>query len=120
MNKNRPSFLLEQLEPRLLFSADVVLLPVDSPVVGDIGYDVTEVPLSVQTEKTSTFEQLTVIRNEIVFIDASIEDYQLLVEDFSDTGFAGSGLAGTSTILVTTLVTTSAWATFCPSFKASS
>ena len=79
MPKNsRSSFVFEELEPRLLLSAD---LPIDLPAVlaPDRGDDE---PVAVHEEITTTEvtgEQHTA--HELVFVDTDTPDYQTLVDD---------------------------------------
>jgi len=76
--KCRSSFVFEELEPRLLLSAD---LPIDLPAVlaADRGDDE---PIAVHEEITATAvtgEQYA--SRELVFVDTDTPDYQLLVDD---------------------------------------
>ena len=76
--KRRSAMVFEELEPRLLLSAD---LPIDLPAVlaPDRGEDE---PIAVHEEITTTAvtgEQHTA--HELVFVDTDTPDYQLLVDD---------------------------------------
>ena len=76
--KSRQSLVFEELEPRLLLSAD---LPIDLPAVlaPDRGDDD---PVSIYEEITTTAvtgEQHTA--RELVFVDTDTPDYQLLIDD---------------------------------------
>jgi hypothetical protein len=77
-------FIVEQLEPRLLFSADFQPVPFDGGFQEEtilIGSSVEETPLvpAAAEARNSVYEEHQ--RNEIVFIDASIPNYRQLVDD---------------------------------------
>jgi hypothetical protein len=76
--KSRQALVFEELEPRLLLSAD---LPIDIPaaLAPDRGDDE---PVSLHEEITTTavtVEQY--VSHELVFVDTDTPDYQLLVDD---------------------------------------
>ena len=79
--KLRSAFLLESLEARLLFSADMAPLPVDG---GNSGAEVqSDLELSLRpdnggVQQTDTNEHL---RQEIIFVDEAVDNYQQLIVD---------------------------------------
>ncbi len=79
--KNR--FIIEQLEQRLMFSADFEALPLDGKYHENIliGSSVEEMPLVPSASDIHSSEGKEDLRREILFIDQSIPDYQRLVDD---------------------------------------
>ncbi len=77
-------FLIEQLEQRLLFSADFEPISLDSGgavdtiLVGSSVEEVTLFPSASGSHDTDSAEQK---RQEILFVDSSISDYRQLVDD---------------------------------------
>jgi parallel beta-helix repeat protein len=80
-------FIVEQLEPRLLFSADFQPVPFDGGFQEEtilIGSSVEETPLVPAAAEARDSVNEEHQRREIIFIDASIPDYQQLVDDLLD------------------------------------
>ena len=82
MKKNqRSAFLLENLEARLLFSADLAPLPVDG---GNSGVEVqSDLEISLRpdnggVQEADTNEQK---RREVIFVDEAVDDFDLLIAD---------------------------------------
>ncbi|KPK34237.1 MAG: hypothetical protein AMK70_08090, partial [Nitrospira bacterium SG8_35_1] len=75
-------FFIEQLEPRLLFSADSGALPLDALMVDFSDVEASLVP-GVSDSRQSVVEQQQ--RREIIFIDANVPDYQQLVDGLQGT-----------------------------------
>jgi|GEM_PF-4076857 len=76
------SFWLEPLEPRLLFSADLVPPPPAEGLAGGESASVLEFPLRPDAGATRQSQASEQLRREIVFIDADVKDYQQLLDDF--------------------------------------
>ncbi len=79
--KLRSTFLLESLEARLLFSADLAPLPVDGGVSrpeADSGLEISLRPDNGGVQAADAHEQL---RQEIIFVDEGVDDYQRLIFD---------------------------------------
>ncbi len=74
--------LVEELEARLLFSADVPGVPVEvvAPPADSEGDAVHAAPLDESAAETSEAAEHEV-RHEIVFVDAGVEDHETLVQD---------------------------------------
>ena len=74
--------MLEELEPRILFSADAATLLADNPWSPDAEVRVLESstanPSSIQNQGTA---QQTAKTHEIVFVDTRVDHYQQLVDD---------------------------------------
>jgi hypothetical protein len=89
-SKNK--FNIEQLEPRLLFSADLQAVPFDVGFTDNIIFDSSPVletslvPGSIESRTTVSEEHQ---RHELIFIDAGVPDYQQLVNDLSATHTKG-------------------------------
>jgi hypothetical protein len=79
----RNNFIIEQLEQRLLFSADFEPVPLDSGFEENIlvGSSVEEMPLLPAASEVRSIDRKADLRREILFIDRSIPDYELLAED---------------------------------------
>ena len=79
--KLRSAFLLESLEPRLLFSADMAPMPVDG---GNSGAEIeSDLEFSLQpdnggVQETDTERQE---RREVIFVDETIDDFDQLIAD---------------------------------------
>ena len=75
--------ILEELEPRLLFSADIEGILIDRNEFEDNGIDyaVFESDLIADSQDASESNTTQPIRNEIVFIDPNTPGYQQLVDD---------------------------------------
>jgi hypothetical protein len=79
-------FNIEQLEPRLLFSADVQPVPFDGGLTDTIILDTSPfletslVPGSIESHNTVSEEHQS---RELIFIDAGVPDYQQLLDDLS-------------------------------------
>ena len=79
--KRRSAFLLESLEARLLFSADLAPMPVDGGNPGaevESGLEILLQPDNggMQAAETTRQEQ-----REVIFVDAAVDDYQQLIDD---------------------------------------
>ncbi len=76
-------FIIEQLEQRLMFSADFEPLPLDGKLHENIlvGSSVEEMPLVPTASEIRGTEGKEELRREILFIDKSIPDYQQLADD---------------------------------------
>jgi len=69
--------VFEELEPRLLLSAD---LPIDLPAV--LAHDLGDEPIAVHEEITTTaVTEEQYASRELVFVDTDTPEYQLLVDD---------------------------------------
>ncbi len=82
---SRPSksrLVFEQLEPRVLFSADPLFVPFDGGVLqADVEQQsILHADLFSTTNPTSA-DVAAEVRRELVFVDASAEDYQQLLDD---------------------------------------
>ncbi len=80
--KPHAKFLLENLEPRLLLSADLALLPVDGGALSAATGPALEVALA-PGHGTLAEQAITAATREVVFVDAGVEDYQSLVDDLA-------------------------------------
>src|SRR5689334_13107112 len=71
---------IEEIEPRILYSADVSPLPVAAPVPSEVRtVDATgEFVAQANTAQSNAVEQS---HHEIVFVDTNTPDYQKLVAD---------------------------------------
>jgi hypothetical protein len=83
-DEERP--LMEELEPRLLFSADFAGVFIDGDVVDAQGADAPVVEMSLEEPSgalsdSAVAEQST--RTEMVFVDAATPDYERLVQDLA-------------------------------------
>ncbi|MCZ6734152.1 MAG: DUF4347 domain-containing protein, partial [Gammaproteobacteria bacterium] len=87
---SRPSkirLVFEQLEPRVLFSADPLFVPFDGGVLqADVEQQsILHADLFSTTNPTSA-DVAAEVRRELVFVDSSVPDYQQLVDDVLATG----------------------------------
>lgn len=76
------SFWLEPLEPRLLFSADLVPPPPEGGLAGGEAVAVVETPLRPAGSATDLSQASEQLRRELLFIDGEVKDYQQLLDDF--------------------------------------
>ncbi len=86
MMKKSSAFILEKLEPRLLFSGEGVIAPVDSlPLQAEASAVLyqphTDLNLSADQDKRQALEV-----NELIFVDTGIEGYQQLIDDLKSSG----------------------------------
>ncbi len=81
--------ILEELEPRLLFSADIEGILVNQDEVDDtqIDFSIIEADIAADSgQLSSTTNNSHALRHEIVFVDADTPDYQQLVDDLLSNG----------------------------------
>ena len=79
--KQRSAFLLESLEARLLFSADMAPVPVDGGIAGAENGSDLEISLrpdSGGVQATDTDKQE---RREVIFVDEAVDDVDQLIAD---------------------------------------
>jgi hypothetical protein len=77
-------FTMEQLEPRLMFSADVQAVPFDGGLPhedGVVDFSVVETDLVPNTIEPRIDVMAENQRHELMFVDAGVSDYQQLVDD---------------------------------------
>lgn len=73
-------FSFEQLEDRILFSADTSVLIPHLDIASTESDEINSTKIEIMTEKTSTQESAST-RNEIAFVDKRIENYDTLARD---------------------------------------
>ena len=75
--------VLEELEPRLLFSADIegILIDRDGLEENSIDFAIFESDIMADSHQANETDVAQPLRNEIVFIDPNTPDYQQLVDD---------------------------------------
>ncbi len=79
--KAKSAFDLESLEPRLLFSAESLLAPIDAgAVVADTG-PVLQVALAKGNDLREQSEFQPAAARELIFVDGGVEDVQQLIND---------------------------------------
>ncbi|NOQ42682.1 MAG: DUF4347 domain-containing protein, partial [Desulfuromusa sp.] len=81
MKQRRSAYLLEKLEPRLLFSADLALLPLDGGIQAADQDVLLVAPAQLSGDSEQAAETAEQIQREVIFIDAGVEDYQQLLDD---------------------------------------
>ena len=84
-HKNSSTFILEELEPRVLFSGGIeglIATELEPAIATYIDIDTNSEQTSVQTEDQSTTPELQ--SHEIVFVDTGIENYQSLIDDITN------------------------------------
>ena len=77
-------YILEELEPRQLFSGGIeglVVSQVDSPAATYLDVDTSSEQPSVQLTEVTTSSAAEQQTHEIVFVDTGLENYQALVDD---------------------------------------
>ena len=79
--KRRSAYLLENLEPRLLFSADLAPLPVDGGTPGAEFESSLEFSLQPDSGGMQQADDNTAERREVIFVDSGVDDYQQLIDD---------------------------------------
>ncbi|MGD9363537.1 MAG: DUF4347 domain-containing protein, partial [Desulfobacterales bacterium] len=79
--KQRSAYLLESLEARLLFSADLAPLPVDAGTTGAEFESDLEISLQPDSAGVEEAGENTQERLEVIFVDSGVDDYQQLIED---------------------------------------
>ena len=79
--KRRSSYLLENLEPRLLFSADLAPMPVDGGTPGVEFESSLEFSLQPDSGGMQEADDNTAERREVIFVDAGVDDFQQLIDD---------------------------------------
>ncbi len=81
MKNHQSVFLLEKLEPRLLFSADLALLPVDGTVLAADQDVLLTAPAQLSGDSEQVAEAAEQVQREVIFVDVGIDGYQQLLDD---------------------------------------
>ena len=79
--KRRSAYLLESLEARLLFSADLAPLPVDGGTSGTEFESDLEISLQPDGAGVQEAGENTQERREVIFVDSGVDNYQQLIDD---------------------------------------
>ncbi len=79
--KRRSAYLLESLEARLLFSADLAPVPVDGGTTGAEFESDLEISLQPDSAGVQEADENTQKRQEVIFVDSGVDDYQQLIDD---------------------------------------
>ena len=80
----KKKFIIEQLEERLMLSADFLPVPFDGGLPYDEGtadLSVVETPLVPNISESQNVENAELQRHELIFIDSRVPEYQKLVDD---------------------------------------
>ncbi len=82
-SRSRPPPVIEELEPRLLLSADLPgIAALDNPLPEDLAPDLSYIELDATTASgTASTDALPVEARELAFVDAAVPDYQRLADD---------------------------------------
>jgi len=84
IREHNAKYILEELEPRQLFSGGIegiVVSQVDSPAATYLEVNDSSEQPSVQLVEVTTSSTAEQQTNEIVFVDTGVENYQSLVDD---------------------------------------
>ncbi len=79
--KERSAFLIESLESRLLFSADLAPVPVDGGGTGVENESNLEISLRPEIGAIEDADVNEQTRREVIFVDEAVDNYQQLIDD---------------------------------------
>ena len=79
--KQRSTFLLESLEARLLFSADMAPVPVDGGIAGAGNGSDLEISLRPDSGGVQASDTADQERREVIFVDEAVDDVDQLIAD---------------------------------------
>ncbi len=83
-NKQNSRFILEELEPRQLFSAGIeglLINELELPIATYITIDESGEQISTQQDQVSKSSTAEKQSHEIIFVDTGVDNYQVLVDD---------------------------------------
>ena len=83
-NKQNSRFIMEELEPRQLFSGGIeglLISELESPIATYIDIDGSDEQISTQQDQTPKSSAAEKQSYEIIFVDTGVDNYQALVDD---------------------------------------